>query len=73
MGQRVIEVGCGIGNFTGRLLDREMVIALDVEPGCIERLSERYPNRPNLHALVCEPGEPAFADLAASTRIPASA
>lgn len=64
MGQRVIEVGCGIGNFTGRLLDREMVIALDVEPVCIERLNERYRNQPNLHALVSEPGDPAFADLA---------
>jgi SAM-dependent methyltransferase len=64
MGQRIVEVGCGIGNFTGRLLDREVVIALDVEPACIARLMERYPNQPNLHALVSEPGDRAFADLA---------
>ena len=31
LGRRVLEVGCGIGNFTGRLLDHDMVIALDKE------------------------------------------
>jgi SAM-dependent methyltransferase len=64
LGQRVIEVGCGIGNFTGMLLARETVLAVDVDPACIERLRQRYPNRPNLHASVCEPSSGAFADLA---------
>jgi len=64
LGQRVIEVGCGIGNFTSMLLDRESVLAVDVDPACVERLRERYSNRPNLHAFVCEPDTAAFADLA---------
>ncbi|HXM42161.1 MAG TPA: class I SAM-dependent methyltransferase [Bryobacteraceae bacterium] len=64
LGQRVIEVGCGIGNFTGMLLGRETVVAVDVDPACIERLQHRYSNRPNLHAFVCEPSSGAFADLA---------
>ena len=64
LGRRVIEVGCGIGNFTGMLLDREVVAALDVDPACVERLRQRYPDRPNLHAFVCEPGSAAFAELA---------
>lgn len=51
LGRRVVEVGCGIGNFTRMLLDREAVIALDIEPECVERLKERYPDRPNLHAF----------------------
>jgi len=63
LGQRVIEVGCGIGNFTGMLLGRETVLAVDVDAACIERLQQRYPNRPNLHAFVCEPDTAAFADL----------
>jgi len=53
VGRRVVEIGCGIGNFTGMLLDRELVVAIDVEPACVERLRERYPARENLHALVC--------------------
>jgi SAM-dependent methyltransferase len=64
LGRRVIEVGCGIGNFTGMLLDRETVLAIDVDPACIERLRERYSDRPNLRAFVCEPDSAAFADLA---------
>ncbi len=64
LGRRVVEVGCGLGNFTRTLLDREAVIALDPEPDCIERLLERYPNRPNLHTLVCEAGSREFSDVA---------
>src|ERR1035437_388426 len=64
LGQRVIEVGCGIGNFTRMLLDRETVLAVDVDPGCVERLRQRYSNQPNLHAFVCEPDSAAFSDLA---------
>ena len=63
LGRRVVEVGCGIGNFTATLLDRELVIALDTEPECIARLQTRYPDRSNLHALVCEPGSAEFAEL----------
>jgi SAM-dependent methyltransferase len=64
LGQRVIEVGCGIGNFTRMLLDRETVLAVDVDPACIERLQQRYSNHPNLRTSVCEPSSGAFADLA---------
>jgi SAM-dependent methyltransferase len=64
LGRRVLEVGCGLGNFTGMLLDREVVIAIDSEPACIERLKERYPNRSNLHVFACQAGSPEFAGLA---------
>jgi SAM-dependent methyltransferase len=53
LGGRVVEIGCGIGNFTGMLLDRELVVAVDVVPACVARLRARYPGRPNLHVLVC--------------------
>jgi SAM-dependent methyltransferase len=64
LGQRVLEVGCGLGNFTGTLLDREAVIAVDMEPRCIERLRRRYAGRHNLHAFVCDVLSPGFRDLA---------
>jgi SAM-dependent methyltransferase len=54
IGRRVIEVGCGVGNFTGALLDRDAILALDKEPGCIEELQRRYANHPNLRALICD-------------------
>jgi SAM-dependent methyltransferase len=64
LGRRVIDVGCGIGNFTGLLLDRELVIAVDVEPRCIERLEQRYPERDNLVPMVSDAASPEFRDLA---------
>ncbi|HUD98250.1 MAG TPA: class I SAM-dependent methyltransferase [Bryobacteraceae bacterium] len=64
LGQRVVEVGCGIGNFTGMLLDRELVVALDREEACVRTLRERYPGRHNLHVLTCDAGSDAFLDLA---------
>jgi len=64
LGRRVVEVGCGLGNFTRMLLDREAVIAVDSEPDCILRLNQRYPGRSNLHAFACDAGSPAFSDLA---------
>ncbi len=64
LGRRVVEVGCGIGNFTGTLLDREIVIALDMDANCTERLRERYRNRRNLHVITCDAGNYAFSELA---------
>jgi SAM-dependent methyltransferase len=64
LGQRVVEVGCGTGNFTGQLLNRKMVIALDPELECIEHLRARYPDQPNLRVLVSDPCSASFADLA---------
>jgi SAM-dependent methyltransferase len=63
LGQRVVEVGCGIGNFTGLLLDRELVIAVDREEACVESLRERFPAHPNLLALTCEVPSRGFRDL----------
>lgn len=64
LGRRVIEIGCGIGNFTRLLLDTsEAVAAIDVEPGCIERLRARYPGQSNLHSFACDVMDPAFSDL----------
>jgi SAM-dependent methyltransferase len=64
LGRRVLEVGCGLGNFTGTLLDREAVIAVDIQPACIERLEQRYAGRPNLQAFVCDVASPEFRGLA---------
>lgn len=63
LGQRVVEVGCGIGNFTGLLLDRELVVALDCEEACVRSLRERYTGRDNLHVLTCAAGSGGFSEL----------
>jgi SAM-dependent methyltransferase len=64
LGRRVVEVGCGAGNFTGQLLDRELVVAVDTEPPCIDRLLRKYPQQSNLHVVLGDPCGGSFAELA---------
>lgn len=42
LGRRVIECGAGIGNFTERLLDRELVVAVDSYGPCLTYLARRF-------------------------------
>ncbi|MEQ1883585.1 MAG: class I SAM-dependent methyltransferase [Bryobacteraceae bacterium] len=65
LGHRVIEVGCGLGNFTRHLLDRELIVGLDVVPGCVEQLLARYPERRNLQAHCMDVQDKSFLELAA--------
>lgn len=65
IGHRVVEVGCGIGNFTGRLLDREAVCAVDAEANCVECLLARYEGRRNLSAVACDVQSEEFSRLSA--------
>jgi SAM-dependent methyltransferase len=41
VGQRILEVGAGIGNFTELLLDRELVVPTDIYPLCVNYLQNR--------------------------------
>jgi SAM-dependent methyltransferase len=45
IGQRVLEIGAGIGNFTRLLLDRELVLATDNYPPCIDYLNQHLGDR----------------------------
>ncbi|MGA3025801.1 MAG: methyltransferase domain-containing protein [Bryobacteraceae bacterium] len=64
LGQRVVEVGCGVGNFTATLLDREAVIAVDNDPACLDRLRGRFPNHPNLYLSAADASDDAFLEVA---------
>jgi SAM-dependent methyltransferase len=48
IGQRVLEVGSGIGNLSVFLQDRERVVLTDTEPWYLDRLRERFGGRANI-------------------------
>lgn len=58
VGRRVLEVGCSIGNFTEKLVERcDGVLALDVIPEYAESVRQQFGSRPGFEAFclnVCD-------------------
>ena len=50
VGQRVWEAGCGIGNFTELLLDRERLVCVDNDPFYVEMIDRRFGHMENVDA-----------------------
>ncbi len=50
IGQRVWEAGCGIGNFTELLLDRERLVCVDNDPFYVEVIDRRFGHMENVSA-----------------------
>lgn len=63
LGQRVVEVGCGLGNFTQHLLDRQLVLSLDVEAECVAHLSGNLQEAENVIPKCLDVLDPAFVEL----------
>lgn len=70
LGRRVLEIGCGLGNFTAQLGDRELVIGLDVDAACIAHHQERFAGQSRIGAQLLDiatldAGSPALLELRA--------
>ncbi|HKP90198.1 MAG TPA: class I SAM-dependent methyltransferase [Thermoleophilaceae bacterium] len=48
VGGRVLDAGCGSGNITSQLLDRDQVVAVDVWDDFVATMAERFGHAPNL-------------------------
>ena len=48
LGQRVLEIGCGTGTITSFLVDRQLVVGIDVVDQYVRAAGERYRDRPNI-------------------------
>lgn len=70
LGSRVLEVGCGSGNFTRHLIGRDCIVGIDIEPRCIESRRKRFAGQPNVISLPMDVLSPDF--LALSRYEPAS-
>ena len=51
LGQRVLEAGCGIGNFTELLLERERLVCVDNDPLYVEMANWRLGHLENVRTL----------------------
>lgn len=48
LGRRIMEVGAGIGNFTSRLVDREIIVAADNYGPCVQYLNKKFGRHKNI-------------------------
>jgi SAM-dependent methyltransferase len=67
-GQRVLEVGAGIGTMTRFLLGRQLVLATDVDPRYLERLRYTFASCPNVLVQPVDLNE-RFAERLAKNRL----
>ncbi len=51
---RVLEVGCALGNFTKKIINRELVCAIDTEDGYIKTITETFKDAANFKAFKCD-------------------
>jgi SAM-dependent methyltransferase len=63
LGRRVIETGCGVGNFTRYLVDRDLVVSMDVVEECVERARAKLAGHPQMQFRCLDVQDPAFLDL----------
>lgn len=63
LGRRVLEIGCGLGNFTHHLVDSEVLVGIDVSAKSIEQVCDRYAMNPQVHAFVADITDEACLEL----------
>lgn len=63
IGDRVIELGAGTGNFTELLLDKELVVAVDNDEAAIVNIRERFSDFENLVAHNIDISNPELLEL----------
>jgi SAM-dependent methyltransferase len=51
LGERLLEVGCGIGNMSGYYADRPLLVCLDLMAESLALVREKLGDRPNLHTV----------------------
>ena len=60
---RVLEIGCALGSFTKKLIDREYVCVVDLEEEYVKKIRDVFKDAPNFKAIVCDIASPAILEL----------
>jgi len=63
LGQRILDIGCAIGNITECFLDRQCVVGLDCDRQAIAQIRARFADHPNFSAYCADFPEADFSFL----------
>lgn len=63
IGNRILEIGCGLGNFAGHLVDRDLYLGLEISEESAARVRSRFALHPNISAAVIDITTDAFRSL----------
>lgn len=58
LGSRVFEAGCGAGNITQHLIDRERLVVMDIDPNHVEVIRSRFDHMENVDVRVGDLTDP---------------
>lgn len=64
LGQRILEIGCGLGNFARHLTDREFYVGADTSPESIAHVTASYSSYSNMRFYVADVTSNRFSDFA---------
>ena len=64
LGRRVLEIGCGLGNFARHLVDCDLYAGVETSPESVDYVNRVYSDRPNMHAYVADATDASFAEFA---------
>ena len=54
IGQRVLEMGCGVGNFAKYMTERACYVGVDIEPSSVAVVQENFGNYANMSAFTVD-------------------
>jgi len=63
LGQRILEIGCGLGNFARHLTDRQLYLGTETSTESIDHVSREFAGHPNMLFAVADATAPGFIDF----------
>lgn len=69
IGRRVADVGCGLGNFTGLLADRELYLGVDTDEELLRELSGEFGRHPNVRTAQLDLTRPELTEALRANRV----
>ena len=63
LGNRIADVGCGPGNYASVLNDRDLYLAVDIDPDMIALVNDEFGAIPSVRAICGDITDPNFAEI----------